>query len=531
MKNWRLFSLFFLLCINLAQAKLDVRIVADIPNSLHTTDPNHTRQQILAMIIKALPDQSRGGVWLYGQTVNQIIPLQNVDATWRTEALKVIESIQLRTEDNDLPEAMMLSTIDWADLNNQDEKHLILLVDSNSSNATASLERIALLAERGVKIHVIAHSEIPNAQFYKHMTTLTQGAWIHQLPSAMPEHIVALMHRITHQQAFDNVDEYAPDRVPPAVLNQVDPVATEPEFVYAPEYKQPILKDESALLAQLEKQPIEENPSLPQWLQAEEQALLNESAPPVAKEKLTLESNTVDAPSPLIVEAAPVPTSAPVAIVPEEPTQATSESEFPLVADVNQANDARATESNTGKINWFQIELLMLIANIIIVMGFFIISQRRKTKELTGSLDVDLESAADFIENEKIFPEYEKIEKVESISEQDLSLIQSPIVLQTENKLLASVPETNQAPEAEMPTPEENLPQTAFIDVDNFLTENEPISFGKEVADPLVQMRRLGETLQHIVDSSPELIEKYKAKLAAQQQLDLNAWIESQGKK
>ena len=414
---WRLFLFSLLLCINIAHAQLDVRIVADIPKSLQSTDPNHIRQQLLATIIKSIPAQSRSGIWLYGQQVNRIVPLQQVDQSWRTQALEKIQTIKAVTEDNDLAAAIKQSTLYWADPNNHDEKHLILLVDSNSSQASASLDQITVLAKQGVKIHVVAHSDIPNAVFYKKITQLTHGSWVHHLPSMMPEKITALMHEITHQSSESSIatakksqadeaqiietdkekisiNEESVDRVPPSLLRIPNPLVIEPEFVYAPEYKKPTLKDESALLAELATPLPDKTKQLPQWVQQEEQARLDAamSATPATQGAIepaqSQESATLVLPDMTMSEAVtpPISDGTAIAAVPKpviENTHAVPpKSEVAPVTETEQplTQTIEIVQVPAESTHWRFIEFLMLILNCIVLMLFFI-ERTKKIKQ------------------------------------------------------------------------------------------------------------------------------------------------------
>jgi hypothetical protein len=735
-----------LFCINAAQAILDVRIVADIPKSLHTTDPKQIRAQLLTVMIQTIPDQSRAGIWLYGQHVNQIVPLQTVDVAWRALALQKIQTIKAITETNNLAAAIEQSTRDWHDRKNNDEKHLILLVDSNSSEAQSSLQYISLLAKKDVKIHVVAHSEIPDVIFYKKIVELTHGSWIHQLPSAMPEKITELMQEISHrtstlasivdekqslqaefrQEQPEIDEEEVLDPIPPSERKMSNPLEKEPEFVYAPEYKGPIPKDESKLLAQLANPLPDQKKQWPLWLQQEEKEWLSKESsiiPPLQSSSIILNPvtpilNASNAtPKPVtdqkpIVAAEVLPVSDPEenkAISMTE-TSSISQSEESAVLDVatkplstGKADAAETiviqTQPETS-IAWRLIEVFMLAMNFIVVTLFFM-SYRKKSnkkhthlsephsetmmdqrhvtlaqaagnavnapavstrselmsdsgnqpettqKELSSSstevvLEVptvlknttesllQVESAVENNAEKKseqlpqvaaasenssehslqtaVVPQKKaeqslqtaavpekKAEKLlqkavvpEKNTEQSLQtavvpqkkaekLLQKAVIPEqkTEQSLqTASVTEKKAekllqkavVPEKEAEkllqtvvvqekkagqllkkavvsaVPQESskiqsdsaasvLPQEKLINVENFLTENEPMIQQEETEDPLERIRRLGDTLQQIIASSPELISTHKSHVDSQKPIDLDSWISQQGKK
>ena len=57
----------------------DVRILIDISGSMKHNDPHNLRAPALRLLTGLLPKGTRAGVWTYGQYVNMLVPLGEVD--------------------------------------------------------------------------------------------------------------------------------------------------------------------------------------------------------------------------------------------------------------------------------------------------------------------------------------------------------------------------------------------------------------------------------------------------------------------
>jgi len=56
----------------------DVRVLIDISGSMKKNDPNNLRRPALRLLVGLLPEDSRAGVWTFGQYVNMQVPLGKV---------------------------------------------------------------------------------------------------------------------------------------------------------------------------------------------------------------------------------------------------------------------------------------------------------------------------------------------------------------------------------------------------------------------------------------------------------------------
>ena len=78
---------------DVAIEKADVRVIIDISGSMKQNDPDNLRRPALDLLIKLIPEGSKAGVWTFGQYVNMLVPLKDVDDAWRSDAAKKVEEV------------------------------------------------------------------------------------------------------------------------------------------------------------------------------------------------------------------------------------------------------------------------------------------------------------------------------------------------------------------------------------------------------------------------------------------------------
>ena len=60
----------------------DVRVLVDVSGSMKKADPKAVRGPATALLAALLPDQSQGGIWLFGYDVRELVPYGPVAARW-----------------------------------------------------------------------------------------------------------------------------------------------------------------------------------------------------------------------------------------------------------------------------------------------------------------------------------------------------------------------------------------------------------------------------------------------------------------
>ncbi|PAU77960.1 vWA domain-containing protein [Halomonas salipaludis] len=147
----------------------DVRVVIDVSGSMRSNDPDQLAASALELLVALLPHGIHGGIWTFGESVDNPLPVSPVDAEWRQQALALRPALvdyQLFTD----IEAAVRDASGDAD---NGTRHLILLTDGMidlpaagqdkaardaASRRTLSDELTPRLAEEGVVIHAVAFS-------------------------------------------------------------------------------------------------------------------------------------------------------------------------------------------------------------------------------------------------------------------------------------------------------------------------------------------------------------------------------------
>ena len=147
----------------------DVRVVIDISGSMRSNDPDQLAASALELLVALLPHGIHGGIWTFGESVDNPLPVSPVDAEWRQQALALRPALvdyQLFTD----IEAAVRDASGDAD---NGTRHLILLTDGMidlpaagqdkaardaASRRTLSDELTPRLAEEDVVIHAVAFS-------------------------------------------------------------------------------------------------------------------------------------------------------------------------------------------------------------------------------------------------------------------------------------------------------------------------------------------------------------------------------------
>lgn len=166
----------------------DVRVVIDISGSMKKTDPTNLRKPAVDLIVRLLPDQSKAGIWTFGQSVNMLVPHRVVDAQWRTEGTNKAKAINSVAMFTNIGAALEAAAADYAAPSNDYNRHLILLtdgvVDINKEAVVNLNERKRILTEllpalkaSDYRIHTIALSADADQELMKKLSIATDGVF------------------------------------------------------------------------------------------------------------------------------------------------------------------------------------------------------------------------------------------------------------------------------------------------------------------------------------------------------------------
>ncbi|MGM0982460.1 MAG: vWA domain-containing protein [Pseudomonadota bacterium] len=164
----------------------DVRVVVDVSGSMKENDPERLALSALDMLVALLPNGATAGVWTFGATVDNPLPLGEVDAAWRERALDLPPALQDYQQYTDievaLREAARAEANGW--------RHLVLLTDGmidlpparggkpeidDASRVRLVDELAAELADQGVAIHAVAFSDQADLALVERLAQSTGG--------------------------------------------------------------------------------------------------------------------------------------------------------------------------------------------------------------------------------------------------------------------------------------------------------------------------------------------------------------------
>jgi uncharacterized protein (TIGR03503 family) len=197
---WGVFLAMLILCVQplkaleISDEKADLRILIDVSGSMKKNDPMNLRRPALRLLVGLLPPETRAGVWTFGQYVNMLIPLGQVDKAWKHKARKIARSIGSPGQYTNIEDALKRATQDWNTAPGPYRRSIILLTDGmvdiskNSAENRASKERIlkqtlSRLKKQKVTIHTIALSKNADHELMRELAT-SSGGWYEQTQSA-----------------------------------------------------------------------------------------------------------------------------------------------------------------------------------------------------------------------------------------------------------------------------------------------------------------------------------------------------------
>lgn len=165
----------------------DVRLVIDVSGSMKRTDPNNLRKPAMELLVKLLPDNSRAGIWTFGQSVNLLVPHRTVNAQWRTEAAAKTQGINSVALFTHIGAALEQAVYD-AGSPSPFRNNIILLtdgvVDIDPAAEVNSRERQRILTELlprlrdgGYIVHTIALSDEADNALMEELSAATDGVF------------------------------------------------------------------------------------------------------------------------------------------------------------------------------------------------------------------------------------------------------------------------------------------------------------------------------------------------------------------
>lgn len=166
----------------------DVRVIIDISGSMKKTDPENLRKPAVDLIVRLLPDNSKAGLWTFGQSVNMLMPHKVVDQPWRSDGAQKATTINSVAMFTNIGAALEAATQDYAIPAQDYRRNIILLTDGVvdiSKEAVVNLnerkriltELLPRLKESDYRIHTIALSGDADHELMKKLSIATDGIY------------------------------------------------------------------------------------------------------------------------------------------------------------------------------------------------------------------------------------------------------------------------------------------------------------------------------------------------------------------
>lgn len=166
----------------------DVRVVIDISGSMKKTDPENLRKPAVDLIVRLLPDNSKAGLWTFGQSVNMLMPHRVVDPAWRSDGAHKSNAINSVAMFTNIGAALEKATEDYQTPAQDYRRNIILLTDGVvdiSKEAVDNLNErkriltdlLPRLKESDYRIHTIALSADADHELMKKLSIATDGVY------------------------------------------------------------------------------------------------------------------------------------------------------------------------------------------------------------------------------------------------------------------------------------------------------------------------------------------------------------------
>ncbi len=186
----------------------DIRVLIDVSGSMKKTDPQNLRAPAIKLLSQLLPENSKAGIWTFGQNVSELVPLGKVDKAWRKKALEKVAGISSDSVYTNIGLAMDRASNDFNALPVDARTSVILLTDGmvdvsrNPDDNTVERNRIldtvlARYKKARVAVHTIALSEQADADLMNALASSTDGL---AMRAGNAEELMKLFNQLLRQE-------------------------------------------------------------------------------------------------------------------------------------------------------------------------------------------------------------------------------------------------------------------------------------------------------------------------------------------
>lgn len=164
----------------------DVRLIIDVSGSMKQNDPENLRQPAVELLLKLMPEESKAGIWTFGQYVNMLIPHGEVNDSWRESAEEKAQGINSVGLYTNIGGALDKATYDRDRASGAYSTHVVLLtdgmvdIDKDPAKNQQEWRRIVdellpSISSANYKIHTIALSENADTALMDKLALSTGG--------------------------------------------------------------------------------------------------------------------------------------------------------------------------------------------------------------------------------------------------------------------------------------------------------------------------------------------------------------------
>ena len=165
----------------------DVRILIEVSNAAQAADPEQVRSGAASLMAGLLPNNARGGIWVYGDHVSRLVEHGRTDLFWKRLATVHTRELGSQGENVNLAAALMAAAWD-ADKDSQQQRHIIVVGSGRFQSddvATDARVRDQLLntmatkfAAVGIHVHVVVLPGIDDSPLLRSLAKQTGGLYI-----------------------------------------------------------------------------------------------------------------------------------------------------------------------------------------------------------------------------------------------------------------------------------------------------------------------------------------------------------------
>lgn len=165
----------------------DVRILFEVSNAMQSADPGQVRAEAASMLVRMLPDDGRGGIWVYGDHVSSLVDHGRTDVFWKR--LATVQSRELVSQGETVDLGAALLTAAWdADEESNLQRHIIIIGSGRYQSGDAAADvtkRDQLLndtankfAAAGIHVHSVVLPGVGDSGVLRPLAERTGGLYI-----------------------------------------------------------------------------------------------------------------------------------------------------------------------------------------------------------------------------------------------------------------------------------------------------------------------------------------------------------------